>query len=369
MAIYHASAKIIGRSSGRSSVASAAYRSSAKLTDERTGLVYDYTRKRGVVYSEVILPDNAPKWMGDREKLWNAVEAVERRKDAQLAREFEIAIPRELSPDERLALVRSYAREQFVERGMIADVAYHTTTAKDGGEHPHAHIMLTMRSLTSEGFGNKERGWNQTELLEAWRQTWAEHANRALEAKGIDDRIDHRTLMAQQQEALAVGDLEKAVNLDRQPEPKIGPTAYAMEKRGMVTARGDLWRSVRAANDNRRTLRQQIERLGGWLRRIGRGWLGHHDDDNKEQVMTEKAVPAAVHQNIGDQLAQLRMEAKKPEQSGLPKNTIEKLAETRVREILEGAAARRSGEHDDGDLDKGFERDRNREAKDRDFGR
>lgn len=193
MAIYHASAKIIKRSAGRSATAAAAYRAGSEIEDERTGEVHNYTRKGGVGHAEIIAPAGSPDWVQDRSRLWNAVELAENRKDAQVAREFEVSIPRELSPAQARQLVRSFVQEQFVSLGMIADICHHN----EGGDNPHAHILLTMREIGPDGFGKKAREWNRTELLEQWRAEWAESANEALELAGHAARIDHRTLEAQ----------------------------------------------------------------------------------------------------------------------------------------------------------------------------
>lgn len=147
MAIYHASAKIISRSGGKSILASAAYRAGDKLTDERLGKSFDYTKKQGVDSTIILAPDNAPDWVKNREKLWNEVEAAEKRKDSQLAREFNIALPIELDKEQMKDLALSYVRSQFVERGMIADVAFHDLETSN----PHFHVLLTMRDITEQG--------------------------------------------------------------------------------------------------------------------------------------------------------------------------------------------------------------------------
>lgn len=213
MAIYHCSAKVIGRSSGRSATGAAAYRAGEKIVDHRTGLIHDYTRKGGVDHAQIIAPAGAPEWATDRSALWNEVEAVEKRKDAQLCREVEVAIPRELTVDQQRQLVLDFAQEQFVARGMVADVAFH----HQDGENPHAHILLTTRTIGADGFGQKAREWNDRALLEQWRSQWAEHANRALERAGHAERIDHRSLADQ--------------GIDRQPTQHLGPTATAIERR------------------------------------------------------------------------------------------------------------------------------------------
>lgn len=284
MAIYHLSAKIVGRSSGRSSVAAAAYRSASRLHDDRTGQDHDYTRKGGVVHSEILAPSNAPEWMSDRAALWNAVEQVEKRRDAQLAREIEVALPRELDRNTRTSMVRQFIQKEFVDAGMIADLSVHEERARDGGEQPHAHIMLTTRELMGEGFGPKNRDWNATDRLEGWRERWAEHVNAELELKGHEVRIDHRTLEAQRDEAShhaaqarQAGDGHKADRhdrqaeiLDREPEPKLGATASQMEKLGNVSRRGDERRAVEARNAERRTLHKRSHELAAQMARAAR---------------------------------------------------------------------------------------------------
>ena len=193
VAIYHFSAKVIGRSTGRSAVAAAAYRAAERLHDERLGRDHDFTAKAGVVHSEVLLPEGAPERWRDRATLWNEVEAGERQKNSQLARDVEIALPRELSKAEAVALARDFVREQFVTRGMVADLNVHWTTAGDGQAQPHAHVMLSMRAIDGDGFGKKERGWNDRELLCGWRERWAELANKRLAELDHDVRIDHRS--------------------------------------------------------------------------------------------------------------------------------------------------------------------------------
>ncbi|WP_285295714.1 MobQ family relaxase [Aureimonas altamirensis] len=273
MAIYHLSAKVISRAGGRSSVGAAAYRSGSVLRNERDGQVHDYSRKRHVEHTEILAPDDAPDWMRNRSKLWNAVEVVEKRKDAQLAREIEVALPRELGADEQRELVRSFAREQFVDRGMIADIAVHNPKASDGQDQPHAHVMLTMRTLTGDGFGPKNRDWNDRDQLGDWRAAWEGHANRALERHGHEARIDHRTLDAQREAATERGDLPQAAALDREPQPKLGMAASGMERRGRESERGGDWRASQARNAERQSLRDQLreigERIGETMREIG----------------------------------------------------------------------------------------------------
>ncbi len=165
MAIYHFSAKIISRAAGRSAGAAAAYRSASRLHDERLGRDHDFTNKAGVVHSEIMLPEGAPERMRDREALWNEVEATEKRKDAQLAREVEFAIPREMTKEQGIALAREFVAREFVTRGMVADLNVHWDVSTDGEAKPHAHVMLSLREVGPDGFGAKAREWNATALL------------------------------------------------------------------------------------------------------------------------------------------------------------------------------------------------------------
>ncbi len=237
MAIFHLSVKVISRSSGRSAVAAAAYRGGERLHDERLDRDHDFTNKDGVVHSEVLLPEGAPEEFADREKLWNAAEAAEKRKDAQLAREVEFALPRELTKEQAIELAREFAEAEFVERGMIADLNVHWDIGKDGKAKPHAHVMLTMREVGKDGFGAKVREWNKAELVEQWRERWAEHVNQRLAELDIDARIDHRSLEAQ--------------GIALEPQDKIGPAASRMGARGLEAERIEEHRAVAQRNGER----------------------------------------------------------------------------------------------------------------------
>ena len=179
----------------------------------------DFSAKRGVVHSEVMLPENAPEAWRDRERLWNNVEAFEIRKDAQLAREVEFALPREMTQAQGIELARDFVQAEFVDRGMIADLNVHWDMAEDGMPKPHAHVMLTMRAVDENGFGQKVRDWNRTEMVERWRERWAEIANERLAELDIDARIDHRSLEAQ--------------GIALEPQSQIGAPAKRIEDRGI----------------------------------------------------------------------------------------------------------------------------------------
>ncbi|MFT8328123.1 Ti-type conjugative transfer relaxase TraA [Gluconobacter oxydans] len=218
MAIYHLHAKVISRATGRSAVAAAAYRAASRLHDLRLDRDHDFSNKSGVVHSEILLPDGAPERFLDRATLWNEVEAIEKRKDAQLAREVEFSIPREMTQAQGIALARDFVREQFVERGMVADLNVHWDIGEDGQAKPHAHVMLSTRSVDENGFGAKERSWNDKELLLTWRERWASLANERLAELDLDVRIDHRSFAAQ--------------GIDLEPQNKIGPAGMRREERG-----------------------------------------------------------------------------------------------------------------------------------------
>jgi Ti-type conjugative transfer relaxase TraA len=238
MAIYHLHGKVIGRKSGSSAVASAAYRSASRLRDDRIERSHDFSTKRGVVHSEVMLPENAPEAWSDREQLWNDVEAFEVRKDAQLAREVEFAIPREMTQAQGIELARDFVQSEFVNQGMIADLNVHWDTGEDGMPKPHAHVMLTMRAVDENGFGPKVRDWNRTEMVERWRGRWAELANERLAELDIDARIDHRSLEAQ--------------GIALEPQSQIGAPAHRIEGEGIEAAdRAERHRDIARNNGDR----------------------------------------------------------------------------------------------------------------------
>ncbi|MGY5780294.1 MobQ family relaxase [Rhizobium sp. LEGMi135b] len=245
MAIYHFSGQILGRKSkrnpdgsyrpGSNAVAAAAYRAGERLTDRGKNEVHDYSRRGGVAHAEILAPPGSAPWLTDRETLWNTVEAMEVRKDAQLAREFNMALPHELNADDRLELVRTFLETHFVRRGMVADFALHDPVPEHGQSEKnfHAHVLLTLRRATASGLDPvKTREWNSKDLLNAWRAEWAIACNLALERTGKRDRIDHRTLEAQRKEALARRDMTRALELNRVPEIHVGPKARQITRNG-----------------------------------------------------------------------------------------------------------------------------------------
>ncbi len=274
MAIFHFSAKVIGRGTGRSAVAAAAYRSASRLEDERLGRAHDFTNKAGVVHSEVMVPEGAPDRLRDRETLWNEVEATEKRKDAQLAREVEFAIPRELTKDQGIALAREFVQREFVDRGMVADLNVHWDIGADGEAKPHAHVMLAMREVRPDGFGAKIRDWNATALLQQWRERWADHANESLRALGISARIDHRSYETR--------------GIELEPQHKIGAAGARRLERGEDAERAD--DHVRIARANGVTIISHpkigldaLTRNQATFTRRDMAMFAHRHSDGKEQ--------------------------------------------------------------------------------------
>ena len=275
IAIYHCNISIVSRGKGKSAVAAAAYRSGEKLTNEWDGMTHDYTRKGGVVHTEILLPPNAPPSFSDRSTLWNSVELYEKAGNAQLAREIDAALPIELSREEQIRLVREYCSSQFVSRGMCVDFAIHDT---DSG-NPHCHIMLTMRPLDERGAWaakskkeydldeNGERirlpsgrykthkvdltGWNDKGNALLWRKAWADISNAYLERAGSPERIDHRS------------NAERGI--DELPTVHMGVAACQMEKKGIATEKGELNRNIQKANRLIREIRAQIGKLKEWI--------------------------------------------------------------------------------------------------------
>lgn len=254
MAMYRLSASVLSRSQGRSAVAAAAYRAGEKLQNARDGMEHDYSKRVGVVSAEVMLPAGAPAYLADREVLWNTVEAAEKRKDAQVAREVQLALPHELDTQAREELVRGFVQAQFVDRGMVADVAIHAPGVKGDTRNHHAHVLLTTRAVSPDGFEGKNRDWNAKALLESWREEWADEVNAALERYDIAERVDHRSLEDQRadhlersQDALEAGEMElasehtvEAEALDREPRIYMKREDYQRAQRDPGSYAGQL---------------------------------------------------------------------------------------------------------------------------------
>ena len=295
MAIFHLSIKIVSRSGGKSAVAASAYRAGEKLTETETGYVRDYTKKNGVIHTEVFLPANAPSEFSSREILWNEVQKIEKQADAQMAREIEVALPVELSREEQLELVRKYVKENFTDTGMCADVAIHEKEV-DGKtvihQNPHAHILLTTRAFKEDGsWAPKEKktyaldetgeriplidpatglqklgkrneklwkrvtvlanDWNDQSNAEKWRQSWAEMCNLYLLP---EQRIDHRSFERQ--------------GLEQVPTIHEGYVARQMERRGEVSERMELNRVIRRLNQMLNKMKKAIAGIGDRLMKL-----------------------------------------------------------------------------------------------------
>lgn len=192
MAIYHLHIKNLSRRDGRSVVAAAAYRAGETLRNDREEKDSDFSGRNGVAHEEIMAPDGAPGWTANREELWNRVEAKEARKDARLAKEVEIALPRELSKDTHIEMLRRFA-EDFIAKKLVADVTIHDS----GDGNPHAHILLTTRPLVGDGFGKKDRKLDSVAFVNATRQRWSRLVNTYLAAGGSDARVDHRSYAEQ----------------------------------------------------------------------------------------------------------------------------------------------------------------------------
>ena len=283
IAFFHFHVTQIKRSAGQSAVAAAAYRAGEKLHSEYYGEDSDYTRKGGVICSEILLPPQAPPSFSDRETLWNVVEKVEKSAKAQLAYSFDIALQNEFSMQENIELARHFLLEQCVSRGMVADYAIHQPDKKDGGiQNPHFHVMCPIRPIEPDGkWGNKQRreyvldeqgerirdeagnyvfnavpttDWGKPETLEAWRRAWAEMCNAKFAEKGFDCRIDHRSFARQ--------------GVEQIPTQHEGPTVRAMEAKSIRTDKGDLNRFIRKTNALLREVKEKITALIGWLKDV-----------------------------------------------------------------------------------------------------
>ncbi|EOV61605.1 MobQ family relaxase [Escherichia coli] len=243
MAIFHLDFKIVKRSEGKSSVAKAAYHARCRITDERTGDTYNYSRRNDLSGHFILAPVNAPEHIvKDSTALWNEVERVERQQNGQTSRYFDVAIPAELNNDDKKKLVLEYCQKNFVDKGMIADIAFHDLDS----DNPHAHVMLTLKTISPDGFGKKERSWNDRKMSVLWRESWASMANSFLAAAGSPERIDHRSLQAQHEEALE----KAAAALDNEEQALWLAKAAETNRPPMKRIHSAKWRS-KAAQEQR----------------------------------------------------------------------------------------------------------------------
>ena len=308
MAIYRLNTQPIGRRGGRSVVACAAYRSGEKLEDMRYEKTHDYRRKQDVIYKEVLLPENAPEWMRDRSTLWNHIEEIEKRKDSRLAREVQIALPRELSEEQNRMLAREFVQKTFVNRGMVADVCIHEGKSKDGENQPHCHILLSTRHVDEKGFGQKNPEWNKKAELKEWRSAWAGLANTHLATHDHDMKIDHRS------------NRERRINLEPQRKVDRANTKYrdkqlenkqriarengeriynrpeialdALTKQQRTFSAEDLVKFVNRHSENAEQFNQVYERLkiSEQLVKIGRDQLKRERFASKEMLALDTIV-------------------------------------------------------------------------------
>jgi len=304
IALYHFCVKQIKRSAGQSAIAAAAYRAGERLYSDYYGEYSDYTRKGGVIHSEIILPPHAPPEYQDRATLWNAIEHAERHKKAQLAYSFDIALQNELTMEENIELAREFVQRNFVSKGMIADVAIHQPDKGDGGiPNPHFHVLTTMRPINPDGtWGHKQKreylvdengdpildsngnpkfnavattDWHTPETLEAWRKAWCEMVNDAFERKGLDVRVDHRSY--------------ERKGLDLIPTIHEGPTVCQMEAKGIKTDKGELNRWIKATNRLIRDVTKKIKSLFSWLAEV-RKELSKPQSPNLVDLLTDYYV-------------------------------------------------------------------------------
>lgn len=404
MASYHLSVKTISRSQGRSATAAAAYRAGEIIDCERYGVEHDYTRKGGIEHTEIFAPEDAPDWCRDRAQLWNGVEAKETRKNSMVAREWEVSLPHELTADQRRELVATFSRDLVDRYGIAADVAIHAPHREGDQRNHHAHILTTTRTVTPEGLDAKTRelhGQSGSEEITAMRGRWAELSNDALERAGQSERVDHRSLDAQREEAEREaegasdrGDEEEAERqrqrvemLDRSPEPKLGVAATGLERRAQrqaeregreyapVTERGA---AVARSREDRSILAETRDRLGA----ARDAYSDAREEGQSRREATSKLFDALL---VRSEPKKPEPEAAYPEPSAEASETLRAMKERqdkdRLRELIvqargsapQGEASRGAGsvaatdetklEDDDrGDLDRAeAERERREE--------
>ena len=313
MASYHLAVKTVKRSAGRSATAAAAYRSAAVIYCEREGRLHDYRAKQGVAETFIVAPDGAPAWAGDRAGLWNAAEAAEVRRNAVTAREWELALPAELSDAGRREIVQGFARALVERYGVAADVAIHAPHREGDQRNHHAHVLTTTRALGASGFGAKTRVLDVAQTggpeIAGMREVWAELQNRAFERAGLEEvRVDARSLEAQRAAALERGDVLAAEELTRVAEIKLGPAVNAMERRE-ARAAGDAGRAYVPVTDRGRAVHEARAARGLFLEmrdelrvrvEAAREAYGLARDDGQDRVSAGlAALRAAVERQQG----------------------------------------------------------------------
>ena len=356
MASYHLSVKTIKRSAGRSATAAAAYRVGERIECQREGRVHDYTRKQGIKETFILTPKDAPDWATDRSRLWNEVEASETRRNSVTAREWELALPSEISDEDRSQITRQFAEELVSRYGVAVDVAIHEPHREGDQRNHHAHVLTSTRRLEADGFTTKTRVLDSAKTggveIEQMRGLWAELQNRALERAGEVERVDHRSLEAQREAALERGDQLSAEELDRDPELKLGSAANSMERRAKamaerqgreykpVTERGAV---VHAARQARAAFREMRERLD-----IARETYGAERDAGQGRVSAGLAALRAAAtkereagrpgEDFRERLA--RVAGRSEDQGDTPKPEGRNYTRERLKEIMEKDAGR-----------------------------
>ena len=303
---FHFSVNIISRGKGKSAVASAAYISGEKIKNEWDGVTHDYTRKQGVISKEIFLPDHAPKEYKDRKTLWNSVELFEKNSNAQLARNFIISLPKELSIEENKKMIEEYVQNNFVKEGMIVDLAIHDES-REGNQNIHAHIMTIVRPINEDGtWGQKskkeyildEKGekilnkngkpktrkvelttWNDKVNVEKWRENFSDLCNKYLERAGAEKRVDHRSFKRQ--------------GIKQIPTIHLGASASAMERKGIRTEKGDINREIKKQNELLKNIGNEIKKITSWL--VGfkdklKESYKEYKDQSKKQIENESGL-------------------------------------------------------------------------------
>ena len=303
---FHFSVNIISRGKGKSAVASAAYISGEKIKNEWDGVTHDYTRKQGVISKEIFLPDHAPKEYKDRKTLWNSVELFEKNSNAQLARNFIISLPKELSIEENKKMIEEYVQNNFVKEGMIVDLAIHDES-REGNQNIHAHIMTIVRPINEDGtWGQKskkeyildEKGekilnkngkpktrkvelttWNDKVNVEKWRENFSDLCNKYLERAGAEKRVDHRSFKRQ--------------GIKQIPTIHLGASASAMERKGIRTEKGDINREIKKQNELLKNIGNEIKKITSWLAGFKdklKESYKEYKDQSKKQIENESGL-------------------------------------------------------------------------------
>ena len=324
----HFQITITQRSKGQSAVAGAAYQSGEKLFSEYDQKTKNYSGKRGILYTEIMLPSHAPPEYANRETLWNSVEVAEKQWNAQLARRFVLALPKEVPPEQYPQMVRDYCEEQFVSKGMIADFAIHDPAPP--GHNVHCHVMLTLRAMDEQGkwlpksrkvYDLDENGerirlpsgnwkshkedtvdWNDQKYAEVWRQGWADTVNRYLEAAERPERLDLRSYERQGLEVI--------------PTVHMGPAVVQMERRGIQTNIGNLNRDIKAANQMLSAIRKTIRGLLDWVGELIQA---------EKELLKEEAASTDLGVLLNDYLNQRKAERSDWSWSGQQKGDLKDL--------------------------------------------